>query len=70
LYADKRLYVLSEDGTMSLIEPTSMEFALRGRFRFARAENDAWAHPVIHNGRLYLRYHDTLRCYDISSSAL
>jgi hypothetical protein len=55
---------------MSLIEPTSMEFALRGRFRLARAENDAWAHPVIHNGRLYLRYHDTLRCYDISSSAL
>jgi len=26
---------------------------------------DAWAHPVILDGRLYLRYHDTLYCYNI-----
>jgi hypothetical protein len=25
---------------------------------------DAWAHPVLCDGRLYLRYHDTLWCYD------
>ena len=25
----------------------------------------AWAQPVICDGRLYLRYHETLYCYDI-----
>jgi outer membrane protein assembly factor BamB len=67
LFADGHLYALSEDGMMSLLEPTDGEFALRGRFRLARADNDAWAHPVIHHGRLYLRYHETLHCYDIAA---
>ena len=26
---------------------------------------DAFAHPVVFDGRLYLRYHDTLYCYDV-----
>jgi hypothetical protein len=69
LFADHRLYALSEDGMMWLLEPTTTEFAIRGQFRVARAENDAWAHPVIHKGRLYLRYHDTLHCYEIGANA-
>ena len=40
-------------------------FEERGQFRFAEARNDAWAHPVILNGRLYLRYHDRLTCFDV-----
>jgi hypothetical protein len=28
-------------------------------------KHDVWAHPVILDGRLYLRYHDTLWCYDV-----
>ncbi len=66
--ADGRLYALCEDGMMLLLQPTETEFAVKGRFRFADAkERDAWAHPVVHQGRLYLRYHDTLTCYDVGS---
>ncbi len=66
LYGDERLYALCEDGWMLLLEPMKDEFALRGRFRFTDARSrDAWAHPVILDGRLYLRYHDTLTCYDV-----
>ena len=66
LHADERLYALSEDGWMRLLEPQATEFAERGKFRFTTPRgNDAWAHPVILNGRLYLRYHDTLTCYDV-----
>jgi outer membrane protein assembly factor BamB len=66
LHADARLYVLCEDGWMVLLEPTATAFEERGRFRLATArDRDAWAHPVIYDGRLYLRYHDSLRCYDI-----
>lgn len=66
LYANERLYVLSEDGWMVLLAPGEKAFEEKGRFRLAEArKNDAWAHPVIHDGRLYLRYHDTMSCYDI-----
>ena len=65
LFADKRLYALSENGTMRLAEISDSAFVKHGEFQLARAQNDAWAHPVILNGRLYLRYHETLNCYDI-----
>lgn len=65
LLAENRLYALSEDGWMRLLEPTDSEFKVHGQFRLARAQNDAWAHPVIHRGRLYLRYHENLHCYEI-----
>jgi outer membrane protein assembly factor BamB len=66
LYADQRLYALSEDGWMWLLEPTDDQFEIRGRFQFVDArERDAWAHPVVYDGKLYLRYHDTLSAYQI-----
>lgn len=66
LHADRRLYALSEDGWMRLLEPTAEGFAVRGEFRLAETRSrDVWAHPVIHAGRLYLRYHDTLSVFDI-----
>jgi len=69
LYADRRLYALSEDGWMLLLEPTDQEFIVKGRFRLATSPSrDAWAHPVILNGRMYLRYHDTVYCYDVRAS--
>lgn len=68
LYADNRLYALCEDGWMLLLKPTSTQFEVKGRFRLAEASGrDAWAHPVIHDKRLYLRYHDTLSCYEIGA---
>jgi len=69
LYADGRLYTLAEDGWMLLLEPTENAFAVRGRFRLAEArDRNAWAHPVISDGRLYLRYLDTISCYDIRTA--
>lgn len=66
LYADQRLYCLSEDGEMALLEPTPQGFHIAGRFRLvADRKRDVWAHPVIVDGRLYLREQETLSCYDI-----
>lgn len=68
--ADGRLYTLAEDGWMLLLEPTDTEFVERGRFRLAEArDRNAWAHPVIYDGRLYLRYNDTVSCYDVRADA-
>lgn len=66
LLADGHLYGLTQDGEALLLKPTDDEFRIDGRFTFApEHEKDVWAHPVIHQRRLYLRYHDRLVCYDI-----
>jgi len=66
LYADRRLYCLSQTGDMCLIKPTATRFEFTGRFRLVpERQSDVWTHPVILDGRLYLRYHETLFCYDV-----
>lgn len=66
IHADGRLYCLSERGEMALVKPTAEGFEFAGRFPLiAERRTDAWAQPVICDGRLYLRYHDALYCYDI-----
>jgi hypothetical protein len=66
LYADERLYVLSEEGEMALLRPRESDFKFEGKFRLVPGKKtDVWTHPVIHDGRLYLRYHGELFCYDI-----
>ncbi|MCO6436873.1 MAG: PQQ-like beta-propeller repeat protein [Phycisphaerae bacterium] len=64
--ADGRLYLRAEDGTMILIEPNCKEYIERGRFEQPdRTREPAWTHPVIANGKLYVRDQDLLLCYDI-----
>lgn len=65
VYAEGRLYALAEDGNVVLLEPTAHELRVRGQFRLVPKARDAWAHPVLLDGRLYLRYHDTLWCYAV-----
>jgi outer membrane protein assembly factor BamB len=51
-----------------LIEPSPKAYIERGRFEQPeRIAKPAWAHPVIANGKLYIRDEDTLFCYDIQS---
>jgi outer membrane protein assembly factor BamB len=64
--ADGRLYYRTEKGTMLLIEPNPKQYIERGRFEQPdRTKLPAWAHPVIANGKLYLRDQDLLLCYDV-----
>lgn len=66
IYADGRLYVLDERGTAALLKPGRDRLEVVSRFQLTPDRvRDAWAHPVLLDGRLYLRYHDTLWCYDV-----
>jgi outer membrane protein assembly factor BamB len=70
IYADGRLYCLDERGNVALLRPTATEFDIMGRFSLVTGRvRDAWAHPVLLDGRLYLRYHDSLWCYDVRARA-
>jgi outer membrane protein assembly factor BamB len=70
LYADGRLYCLSQEGEMALIKPAADHLEVTGRFRLVpERKSDVWTHPVILDGRLYLRYQDRLSCYDVRNVA-
>lgn len=65
-FADGRLYYRTESGTVLLIEPNPKEYVEKGRFKQPdRSKSPAWAHPVIANGKLYIRDQDLLFCYDV-----
>lgn len=67
-FADGRIYYRTEEGPVVLIEPSRKEYLERGRFdQPERTDKPAWAHPVIANGRLYIRDQDTLFCYDVKA---
>ena len=66
VFADGRLYCLAENGRTALLRPTPGRFEIDGRFQLLPEKvSDAWAHPVLLHGRLYLRYQDALWCYDV-----
>ncbi|MCR9209351.1 MAG: PQQ-binding-like beta-propeller repeat protein [bacterium] len=68
LLADGRLYLRGEEGEILLLEPSSDQFIERGRFdQPDRTDVPAWAHPIVANGKLYIRDQDLLLCYDVSA---
>jgi outer membrane protein assembly factor BamB len=70
LYADGNLYYRYQNGLMALVEATPDKYNLKSTFTPpARpgAKKEAWAHPVIADGKLYLRHWDVLFCYDVKA---
>jgi outer membrane protein assembly factor BamB len=70
LYADGRLYLRAEDGagTIALVEATPSGYKEISRFdQPDRSSKNSWPHPVIANGKLYLRDQDVLLCYDVKA---
>lgn len=67
-YADGRLYLRQEDkkGTLALIEASPEGYKEVGRFdQPERSSKNSWPHPVISDGKLYIRDQDVLLCFDI-----
>jgi hypothetical protein len=69
-YADGRLYCRNEagKGMVYLVDANPKSYVQRGHFDPPdRTTESAWEHPVIANGKMYLRDQDTLLCYDIKA---
>ena len=66
-FADGMLYLFGETGGragLATCSPEGME--MRGQFS-VQGSGPSWAHPVVANGRLYLRYDTNLYCYDVKA---
>jgi outer membrane protein assembly factor BamB len=67
-YADGHFYIRSESGkgVIALIEANSKQYVEKARFDQAeRSDKNSWPHPVIVNGKLYIRDQGILLCYDV-----
>jgi outer membrane protein assembly factor BamB len=64
--ADGRLYYRNERGSIHLYDASPDKAVKRGTFEQPnRSSHNAWAHPVIANGRLYVRDQGLLLAYDV-----
>jgi outer membrane protein assembly factor BamB len=77
-YADGMLYVRGQGGTgfgpekpakVALVEATPAGYREKGRFvQPDHGDRPAWPHPVVADGRLYLRDGNVLFCYDVKAT--
>lgn len=68
VYADGHLYCRSEEsrGVVALVEATPDGYREKSRFdQPDRSGDKSWAHPVVVNGKLFLRDQDVLLCFDV-----
>jgi outer membrane protein assembly factor BamB len=69
--ADGLLYLLSEDGEAGLIEASPAGYKELGRFKLPQASairkpsGKTWTHPVLADGKLYLRDQEFVFCYQV-----
>jgi outer membrane protein assembly factor BamB len=69
--AGGHLYLRGEDGKgpIALIEATPDGYREKGRFdQPDRSKENSWPHPVIANGRLYIRDQDVLLCFNVKGT--
>ena len=67
-YADGHLYIQGETNIVGLAEATSSGYKEKGRFEIPDKGVPSWAHPVVSDGRLYVRNQDTMLVYDIKAA--
>jgi outer membrane protein assembly factor BamB len=68
-YADGRFYLRDEkSGEIALIEASPEAYKEVGRFKQPElSRKPLWPHPVLANGKLYIRDMDNLFCYDVKA---
>jgi hypothetical protein len=71
-FADGMFYCIDEgSGDVALVELSTKEWVEKGRFKLdpqttkRSPDGRIWTHPVVINGRLFLRDQELLHCYDV-----
>jgi len=63
--AEGLLYIYSQRGELALVKPGSLSFEIISEIRVAFGSGQHWAHPVINEGRLFVRHGNALIAYKI-----
>ncbi len=65
VFADGLFYCYSDRGEMALVDMDSARFEINGKFDVPLGTDQHWSHPVIHNGKMYIRHGNALMVYNI-----
>jgi outer membrane protein assembly factor BamB len=66
IFSDGMLYIYSEKGDVALVKPNSEKFDIVSTFKLKAGSGEHWAHPVIKDGKFYVRHGDIMNIYDIA----
>ena len=69
VYADGHLYFRYENGVVALIEANPKALEIKSTFQIPKPNGPGWPHPVVVDGKLYLRNQDQLLCYELKPGA-
>ena len=64
-YADGNLYIRYQSGHMALVEASPAGYKEKSWFKIPNSRGPSWSHPVVVDGKLYLREGDQLYCYNV-----
>jgi len=64
--ADGKLFVLSDRGQLAMVEATPEKYVEISEFQALKGKS--WTAPTLSGGRLYLRNHEEMVCYDLKSN--
>ncbi|HUR52763.1 MAG TPA: PQQ-binding-like beta-propeller repeat protein [Gemmataceae bacterium] len=71
VYADGRVYFRFQNGTMVLVDPSPDELKVVSSFKLpppdVKSHSASWPHPVIANGKMYIRDQNVMYAYDIKA---
>ena len=67
IFSDGLLYMYSEKGDVVLAKPNPTKFEPLSAFKMEEGSGQHWAHPVVKNGRLYIRHGDVMHVYDVAA---
>jgi outer membrane protein assembly factor BamB len=68
VFADDRLYLYSEQGVVGLAEASPTGYREHGRFQIPTGNLPTWSHPVVSNGKLFIRDQDNLFAFEVRGS--
>jgi outer membrane protein assembly factor BamB len=69
--ADGRLYVLSDEGEVAMLDASPAAFKLLSKFTLPKLSTlrktggHVWTHPSLSDGKLYLRDQELIYCYQV-----
>ena len=69
IFAEGLFYCYGTDGVLALVEADETGCRVISSFKVQLGTNQHWAHPVIHDGSLYVHHGDALMCYDIAEKS-
>lgn len=67
IFADGMLYCYSERGELALVKADPSGFKVISKTRVTHGSEQHWAHPMIHEGVLYVRHGQALIAYNVSA---